>query len=99
MLPAPEAVTVSAQEMPGRQQPVSSGPSHLLWCPQVVLPQSFNPILGSVEGWLIGVSLLPSGWMTYTGGVLILIASASVLVASHLRAEVPFSHAGQHRET
>ena len=55
---------------------------------QVVLPQSINPILGSVEGWLIGVSLLPSGWMTYLGGAIVLVASAFVLVSSHFRTEV-----------
>ena len=58
---------------------------------QVVLPQSINPILGSVEGWLIGVSLLPSGWMTWLGGAMVLLASAFVLVSSHLRTEVSFA--------
>lgn len=34
---------------------------------QVVLPQSLCPILGSIIGYLIGVSALPSGWLTYSG--------------------------------
>ena len=34
---------------------------------QVVLPQSLNPILGSIIGYLIGVSALPSGLLTYAG--------------------------------
>ena len=34
---------------------------------QVVLPQSLCPILGSLIGWLIGVSALPRGMLTYSG--------------------------------
>ena len=51
----------------------------------MVLPQSLNPIIGSFEGRLLGVSELPRGFRTYAGGGIVLAASAVVLVASHLR--------------
>ena len=36
---------------------------------------------------MLGVAALPSGLSTYTGGILVLLASIIVLVASHLRTQ------------
>ena len=55
---------------------------------QVVLPQSLVPVLGSVEGRLLGVADLPSGLITYAGAALVLVASVIVLIMAHLREQV-----------
>ena len=53
----------------------------------MVLPQSLTPVLGSLEGWMLGVAALPSGLSTHAGAALVLLASVVVLVASHLRSQ------------
>ena len=53
----------------------------------MVLPQSLTPVLGSLEGWMLGVAALPSGLSTHVGAALVLLASVVVLVASHLRSQ------------
>lgn len=52
---------------------------------QITLPQTINPILGSLEGWVIGVAALPSGLPTYLGGAMLLTSTVVVLLAAHRR--------------
>ena len=52
---------------------------------QITLPQTAVPIVGSLLGWVIGVSALPHGIPTYLGGALLMIATVMVLTAGHVR--------------
>ena len=52
---------------------------------QITLPQTINPILGSLMGWALGVSPLPDGVPTYMGGAMLLVATVLVLTAAQLR--------------
>ena len=52
----------------------------------ITLPQTINPILGSIIGWMLGVSAFPDGVPTYAGGVMLLTATVIVLLSAHARA-------------
>lgn len=52
---------------------------------QITLPQTIIPIVGSILGWLMGVSALPSGAPTWIGGALLIAATVLVIMAGHKR--------------
>lgn len=51
----------------------------------ITLPQTINPILGSLLGWALGVAALPTGMLTYLGGATLIAATVIVLTSANAR--------------